>query len=599
MALLGNPLFTALDSAGALISGAQAFFYLAGTTTPATVYHDAGLTTPHEQPLLADGAGRFADVYFDPAIDYKLVLKSAAGVMIRTTDPVYKAPDLSGLFTLTRADAPLAKPWVLKDWAGKEVRVMDWVPADIRADIKAQANSADLSEYVQAAFDEAPLGCDLVFDGRDWRIGGSLTLSRQMNLIGRGARLIGVFGADQTSNLLNIEIEESTFGNGDVRRMKIEGLDAYFASGGFRTIHVENKAPMAANLMMLIERCGIEGPNTGEGSAALAFKGLVTQAHVVRNCQIDNTIHLDKCADGVQIEQCTIGGDRAGVLCDLAQGAFRTGIRRNIIVSRDCGIIVENGAEIDIIENQIEQHGLNAHPDSAQLLIYPQTYGAQRIRVIGNNFGGGPNVDVPIRCRGGAGGMDDLFVDQNTFATGASGKDVILHDDGVRWARFGPNNTFRYNRNGLIVNTATGAVTYAADGADASGNAVDPTLQITDLGLGTIGVPQPGSALNLTAGWTASSAFSFKKELNGDVTFTGNLEPGTLTPFTAIGTLPPGFRPPQTIIIAGTSDAGSNPLQFIVAAEGQITLLSVTGTPTSTTLSSFKAAMRTTYDPGV
>lgn len=86
--LLGNRLFTALDDDGAVISGARALFYLTGTTTAADVYEEAGLTTPHAQPVLCDAAGRLPDVYLDPAVSYKMVLQDADSVAIRTIDPV-------------------------------------------------------------------------------------------------------------------------------------------------------------------------------------------------------------------------------------------------------------------------------------------------------------------------------------------------------------------------------------------------------------------------------------------------------------------------------------------------------------------------------
>ena len=81
--------WTAFDDAGDPVSGAQLFFTLSGTSTPATVYHDAALTTPWTNPAVCDSAGRIV-VYLDPSIGaLKLIEKTSAGVQFGpTVDPV-------------------------------------------------------------------------------------------------------------------------------------------------------------------------------------------------------------------------------------------------------------------------------------------------------------------------------------------------------------------------------------------------------------------------------------------------------------------------------------------------------------------------------
>jgi hypothetical protein len=72
------PVGVALDSAGAIESGALLYVYTAGTTTPVTTYQNAALTTEHARPVEADSSGRFAEVYV-PAGNYKLDLQDAEG----------------------------------------------------------------------------------------------------------------------------------------------------------------------------------------------------------------------------------------------------------------------------------------------------------------------------------------------------------------------------------------------------------------------------------------------------------------------------------------------------------------------------------------
>lgn len=71
-----------------LLSGAKAYFYETGTTTPLDTYQDSARTTPHANPVVADSAGVLPVIYFDPSRNYKLTLKTASDVDLYTADPV-------------------------------------------------------------------------------------------------------------------------------------------------------------------------------------------------------------------------------------------------------------------------------------------------------------------------------------------------------------------------------------------------------------------------------------------------------------------------------------------------------------------------------
>lgn len=75
-------------SSGVIAGGAKAYFYETGTTTPVTVYSDAALTTPHADPLVANSAGEFAQVFYGGGTALKAVIKTSAGTTIATIDPV-------------------------------------------------------------------------------------------------------------------------------------------------------------------------------------------------------------------------------------------------------------------------------------------------------------------------------------------------------------------------------------------------------------------------------------------------------------------------------------------------------------------------------
>jgi hypothetical protein len=74
-----------------LEAGAKAYFYATGTTTPQNTYQDSVLLTPHANPVVADSAGVLPAIYLDPSLIYSLTLKTSAGVLIYTVDPVNDA----------------------------------------------------------------------------------------------------------------------------------------------------------------------------------------------------------------------------------------------------------------------------------------------------------------------------------------------------------------------------------------------------------------------------------------------------------------------------------------------------------------------------
>lgn len=66
----------AVDNQGLVAAGAKMFFYLAQSTTFAVQYIDAAGLTPGTNPRVADAYGKFAPVYIDPSLIYRVVLKN-------------------------------------------------------------------------------------------------------------------------------------------------------------------------------------------------------------------------------------------------------------------------------------------------------------------------------------------------------------------------------------------------------------------------------------------------------------------------------------------------------------------------------------------
>lgn len=80
--------YVAIDGNGNPIAGAQLLFYRAGTTTPQAVYDAPDLLTPLTQPVVADSAGEFVDIWFDATLDdYRARQLNADGKQIFDVDP--------------------------------------------------------------------------------------------------------------------------------------------------------------------------------------------------------------------------------------------------------------------------------------------------------------------------------------------------------------------------------------------------------------------------------------------------------------------------------------------------------------------------------
>lgn len=86
------PFRPAYDSNGRFAPGAQAWFTLSETNTPYPVFADEALSVEQENPLIADGLGKFPRSYLDPSVDYRVrvyVADSTVGIDDPLTDHDY------------------------------------------------------------------------------------------------------------------------------------------------------------------------------------------------------------------------------------------------------------------------------------------------------------------------------------------------------------------------------------------------------------------------------------------------------------------------------------------------------------------------------
>jgi hypothetical protein len=89
ISILYNPFPMRLFEAdGDFASGAKAFFYLARTTTPLSVYTDSPLAVPHPWPVVADAFGLLPPVYLATGTEYKVRIEDALGSILYAADGI-------------------------------------------------------------------------------------------------------------------------------------------------------------------------------------------------------------------------------------------------------------------------------------------------------------------------------------------------------------------------------------------------------------------------------------------------------------------------------------------------------------------------------
>jgi hypothetical protein len=128
-----------IDSNG-IAAASDIYFYLTGTLTPATVYTDDGLTTPHPSPITVDAGAAVPDIYLDSAVTYRRRIVYADG-SVDDIDP-YRPPvdpQTTGRAAL-RADLALAstiRPVLLSESGREGLFIFD--SADHSAHVTADA----------------------------------------------------------------------------------------------------------------------------------------------------------------------------------------------------------------------------------------------------------------------------------------------------------------------------------------------------------------------------------------------------------------------------------------------------------------------------
>lgn len=107
-------MFSVVDENGDTVVGARLYSYESNTSTPSPTYQDEDFITPNTNPVIADAAGRFPDMFLKTT-RYKMVLKDADDVTLETIDPIDGTDDQINTDKLVALNPGDGNPGYLED----------------------------------------------------------------------------------------------------------------------------------------------------------------------------------------------------------------------------------------------------------------------------------------------------------------------------------------------------------------------------------------------------------------------------------------------------------------------------------------------------
>lgn len=252
------PLRPAFDSAGLIIAGAQFYFTLTGTNTPAAPYADADLTTNLENPVIANGVGYLPPIYLDDALTYR-VRVYLPGAEVGVDTPVEEYDPYSAVDTDIIAELAAPDGYTLIGGLSDQLR---------------PRLSADQTYYVRT-------------DGSDTNTGLANTAGAAFATIQKAVDT--AYGLNCGPYSVTIMVNDGTYGNVNVhgtmlststQPLTIQAQNAGLAITG--TINLDQRAYLMLN--------GVKTQSGGYGWLVTGYSHLLHQNCIFGNCGEDMMI---------------------------------------------------------------------------------------------------------------------------------------------------------------------------------------------------------------------------------------------------------------------------------------------------------------------
>jgi len=358
-----------------------------------------------------------------------------------------------------------------------------------------------------------------------------LTMTQHINLKGTSARSTCQLGfITAGSGVDGLSLEPAS----EWRGFRMEQIGIWF-NGAYGRHGVSIPAGHSAINQSLISDCLMWGTAANSGYAISCLGGASSWKHsVIQNCELQGPIWANWGDRNVIRDNSFLASAFAAIYMDLEDGVYNNEVHSNTGVAKGGFLDVINGNRINVTNNQIEQfpgYGANDSAISASIVLRGTTRPARGVRVEGNNFGGGSNVDYSLYVMNARG----TYIGPNQWNaadvtdihfTAAGGYNYLHPAQQMR------RNSYTRPHNGIN------------------------GLKITPNGMWDHGVPFTLTGEN---SWSDCAVY---KEMDGTLRFIDRPSGGTLTAGTVMYTLPVGGRP----IIGAHGVASNSDGSFVISA---------------------------------
>lgn len=311
MALLYDARFRAIDSSGNPLVGATLTIYTANTTTPASIYTDAALSTPMSNPTVApyasDAGGWFPQIFAAEGTQVDIILKNSGGSTVKTYEDVtfvgadsgdfertvtgsgrFKITGSAGTVMLQAGDPDpddTGGTLVIEGWAGTQLVTLTLDAATTNTTgtftenskkligvVNTEATTFSAASTVDIALSNAPTGC------RAWEITvWDLILSADAALQARlsydnGATYKSGASDYADSDIRNEGTSVAASASAAAAQMNfLSSVDARTTEGGYLRIVVQT--PPSGTMSTMIEGTAVVWHSVNNAPSRHAFAG--------------------------------------------------------------------------------------------------------------------------------------------------------------------------------------------------------------------------------------------------------------------------------------------------------------------------------------
>ena len=565
------------DNSGVILSGGKIYTYAAGTTTPQAVYTSSAGTTPHSNPIVLDSAGRVpgGEIWLTDGLFYKFTLETSTAILLGTYDNLEGinvsvaaanvALTPSGYTTATNvqtgfdnlgSSAGTSKVGFIQGGTGAVSRTAQ---AKMRDTVNVKDFGAvgdgvtDDTLAIQAAINYlSPFGGTLYIPKGAYIVSDAdadnacLVITAPIQVLGDGPFYTSIQPAASVGGAVNTILVYPNI-NFDQTLMSFRNLSLGFLNTGTRqgnhgiycvTILAGQNLPK-----FTVENCVIA---QGGGYAirhlndpAANVNGAMYGAYFNNNV-LKGGISLENSGDSIAISNNIISGVGTGVSAYLTSGASLLSIIDNNITTTNSAIIIQSGARVHILRNNIEHYTPGANSNAViDIIATGYTYVAGVIQQNLISAFGASDATTLIFLRNARG----TLIQDNVIISGIAALIGTTINATCNDVRIGPNT---YN-----VNIAT---------------------KVSDFGVGTMGVVKTATLQNGWVAYGAGTTPTFYKDVSGVVHINGSIKSGTAVFGTTLFALPVGFRPSVETLFASFANNGvSNvPAYFGIDTSGLV-----------------------------